>query len=148
MVTDQTRRCLITSGLQLHYSKLSCWWHMCIHVFDEDREQKSQRDSTMVYDELFVFVCACISECVCLREKVLQWYIYDTPFTRGGASCLSFFIPRSLMGLWWWWRDGPSPLALMPPWAEEGPPPRPPEECCTLRSLLLSTRICGKRRSK
>lgn len=90
-------------------------------------------------------LCVCLWVCVCLSEKVLQWCIYDTPFTSGGASCLSFFIPRSLMGLWWWWRDGPSPPALTPPWDEEGPPPRPPEECCTLRSLLLSTRICGRK---
>lgn len=92
-------------------------------------------------------VFECVSVCVCLSKMVLQWCIYDTPFTKAGASCLSFFIPRSLKGLWWWWRDWPSP---MPPWDEEGPPPPPspplpPEECCTLRSLFPSTRIYGKK---
>ena len=121
------------------------------------RKKKRERDwdSTMVYDQLPVCVseCVCVSVservCVCvyLNEKFLQWCIYDTPFTSGGASCLSFFIPRSLMGLGWW-RDVPSPPT--PPWEEEGPPPpppppRPPDECCTLRSLLLSTRICGEK---
>lgn len=54
----------------------------------------------MVYDKLHVCVCVCVflSVYVCLSERVLQWCIYDTPFTSGGASCLSFFIPRSLMG--------------------------------------------------
>lgn len=90
------------------------------------------------------FWSGCVCVCESLGEKSFQRPAYDTPFTSGGPSCLSFFIPRSLMGLWWWWRVGPSPPALMPPWDEEGPPPlpRPPEECCTLRSLLPSTRIC------
>lgn len=70
---------------------------MCIDVFDKDREKKKkrERETMMVYDKL----PGCV--CVCLSEKVLQWCVYDTPFTSGGggASCLSFFIPRSLMGL-------------------------------------------------
>lgn len=102
------------------------------------RQKRKSRDwdSTMFCDELPV--------CVCLSEKVLQWGIYDTPFTSAGASCFSFFIPLSLVGLWWWWRGCPSPLPLRLPWDEDGPP-RPPEECCTLRSLFPSTRICGRK---
>ena len=140
-----------------------------VYSWQRQRKKKRERDSTMVYDELpvCVCVCLCVSVCVCvsvclcvcvcvcvcvyLSAKVLQWCIYDTPFTSGGASCLSFFSPRSLMGLGWWCRGGPSPPAMLPTREEEGPPPppppppRPPEECCTLRSLLPSTRICRRK---
>lgn len=61
------------------------------------RKRKKKTESTMVYDVACVYASECVY--VCLSEKVLQWRIYDTPFTSGGASCLSFFIPRSLMGL-------------------------------------------------
>lgn len=127
----------IASGLPF-----PCCWDWCIHVFDKRQEEKKRETL-----QWFRMSCMCVSVCVCLSEKVHQWCVYDTPFTSGGASWLSFFIPRSLMGLWWWWRGGPSaPVATAPtpPWADKGPPPPPPlppEECCTLRSLLLSTRI-------
>lgn len=101
-------------------------------------ERKSEK--LRLYNEAWPVACVCVFDvCLCQCERVLQERIYDTPFTSGGASCLSFFIPLSLMGRWWW-REGPSPL-VTPPWDEEGPP-RPPEECCTLRSLFPSTRIC------
>lgn len=115
-------------------------------------EKEKARETLRCFMTSCLCMCVCFWMCVCLSEKVLQWCIYDTPFTSGGASCLSFFIPRSLMSRWWW-RDGPSPPALRPPWDEEGPPPPPapppppprPEECCTLRSLFPSTRIWGNK---
>lgn len=66
---EQTSRFQITSGL-LHYGKLfHADGNMCIvYVSDKDRERKSERDSTMFYDELpvYVCVCVCIFECVCV----------------------------------------------------------------------------------
>lgn len=133
--------------LRLHYSKLFHADEICVFMCLTKTEKEKKARETLRW---FMTSCLGVCFCVCLDEKVLQWVIYDTPFTSGGASCLSFFIPRSLMGLWWWWRDGPSPLEPIPPWDEEGPPPPPPlppEECCTLRSLLPSTRICGGKKT-
>lgn len=151
--TEPTSRSQIPSGLPCHYSKIFHADEICVFVCLTKTEKEKARETLLWFMKSCLSVCisdcvvvVCVCVCASLSERVFQWSIYDTPFTSGGASCLSFFIPRSLMGLWWWWRDGPSPPALMPPWDEEGPPPpRPPEECCTLRSLLPSTRIWSRK---